>query len=214
MTRIYARAAGLAVCAVGAIALAVAATPARSASADSTAHSSAPSPADAPVIKIQPTIGDSLSPSETAAVKKTLDDYLRALQKKDYARAGSVIDRASFLAQAENMVRLTVIDSTKDDARVRRQIFGAGTRDSLAAMSTPALFTAFMNYLNATNPEANAAVANATIQILAVRMIDGIAHVAYQLTLPPTKLRPDPYTQVTVQNMQKVNGKWWILVTD
>jgi len=206
----HARAAGLAGFVAGAIALAVAATPAHPASADSTAKA----PADAPVIKIVPTVGDSLSPSETAAVKKTLDDYLRALQKKDYARAGSVIDRASFLAQAENMVRLTVIDSTKDDARVRRQIFGAGTRDSLAAMSTPALFTAFMNYLNATNPEANAAVANATIQILAVRMIDGIAHVAYQLTLPPTKLRPDPYTQVTVQNMQKVDGKWWILVTD
>jgi hypothetical protein len=206
----YARAAGLAGFVAGAIALAVVATPARPASADSTAKT----PADAPVIKIVPTVGDSLSPSEAAAVKKTLDDYLRALQKKDYARAGSVIDRASFLAQAENMVRLTVIDSTKDDARVRRQIFGAGTRDSLAAMPTSALFTAFMNYLNATNPEANAAVANATIQILAVRMIDGIAHVAYQLTLPPTKLRPDPYTQVTVQNMQKVDGKWWILVTD
>lgn len=206
MTRFHARAAGLAACVVGAVALAFAATPAHSAPADSTA--------DAPVIKIQPTVGDSLPPAETAAVKKTLDDYLRALQKKDYARAGSVIDRASFLAQAENMVRLTVIDSTKDDARVRRQIFGAGTRDSLARMSTPALFTAFMNYLNTTNPEANAAVADATIQILAVRMIDGVAHVAYQLTLPPTKLRPQAYTQVTVQNMQKVSGKWWILVTD
>jgi len=177
-----------------------------------------PARADEPVVKIQPTLGDSIPPAETAALKKTLNDYLVALQKKDYAKAGSFIDRATFLESAEDMVRGMATDSTADStvarADVRRRVFGVGTRDSLEKRSTGALFTSFMTYMDATNPQANAALATASILVLAARSMNGVVHVAYQLTLGPTADRKEPYTQVTAQKMKKVDGRWVILLGD
>jgi hypothetical protein len=97
---------------------------------------------------------------------------------------------------------------------VRRKVFGVGTRDSLEKRSTGQMFTAFMTYMDSTNPQANAALATASIEVLAARSMKGVVHVAYQLTLGPTKDRKEPYTQVTAQKMKKTDGRWVILVGD
>ncbi len=169
--------------------------------------------ADEPVMKIQPTVGDSLSPDETKAINQALSDYLDALRKRDYVKAGGFIDRASLLTQSEAMVRQMAADSTRT-AATRTQLFGVSTADSLAKLTTGAIFASFMRYMDATNPGANAALEDATITVLAARRLKDTVHVAYQLTLPANKDRAQPYTQVTAQQMKQVDGKWKILVTE
>lgn len=169
--------------------------------------------ADEPVMKIQPTVGDSLPPAETAAINQVLSDYLDALRQRDYVKAGGFIDRVSLLKQSEAMVRQMAADSTKITA-TRAQLFGVSTRDSLAALTTGAIFAHFMRYMDQTNPGANSALENATIQVLAARRMKDVVHVAYQLTLPANKDRAEPYTQVTAQQLKKFDGQWKILVTE
>jgi multidrug efflux pump subunit AcrB len=168
---------------------------------------------DAPVLKIQATAGDSLSAAETAAITRTMSDYLEALRKKDYLLAGSFIDRTTLLASSEPTLQSIEPDSTKRDT-ARRRVFGVSTRDSLAQLSTGEIFAAFMAYMDATSPGANGVLANATIQVLAARRMKDTVHVAYQLTLPPSGDRKEPYTQVTAQQMKMIDGKWKILVTE
>jgi hypothetical protein len=176
--------------------------------------SSAPAaPADPPVMKIQPTVGDSIPPAEVKAINQALTDYLAALRQRDYVRAGGFIDRTTLLAQSESMLVQMAADSTKK-APTRRELFGVSTRDSLAARSTGEIFAAFMHYMDAANPGANATLTDASIQVLAARRMKGVVHVAYQLTLPPTRQRPEPYTQVTAQQMKWIDGQWKILVTE
>ena len=168
---------------------------------------------DAPVLKVKATAGDSLSATDTKEINRTLSAYLEALRKKDYVLAGSFIDRTPLLASSEPTLRSIEPDSTKLDA-ARLRLFGASTRDSLERRPTGEIFAAFMRYMDATNPAANGVLQNATIQVLAARSMQGTVHVAYQLTLPPSGDRKEPYTQVTAQQMKKIDGKWLILVTD
>src|SRR5262249_51693471 len=91
--------------------------------------------ADAPVMKLEATAGDSLSPSETAAVSKALSDYLEALRKKDYVKAGGYIDRASLLASSEATLQSIEPDSTKRDSACAR-VFGVPNRAALAKKTT------------------------------------------------------------------------------
>lgn len=175
---------------------------------------SAPSArADEPVVKLQATAGDSLSAAETAAINRTLTDYLEALRKKDYARAGSFIDRTTLLASGESMLKTIEPDSTKRDS-ARARMFGEASREALAKRPTGEIFAAFMRYMEASNPAAGGALENATIQVLAARRMKDVVHVAYQLTLPPGPGRDQPFTQVTAQQMKKIGGKWLILVTE
>jgi hypothetical protein len=169
--------------------------------------------ADAPVMKIQATAGDSLSAAETKEINQTLTDYLEALRKKDYVLAGSFIDRTTLLASSEATLHTIEPDSTKLDA-ARARVFGVSTRDSMAQRSTGEIFAAFMRYMDSTNPGTNGVLDKATIQVLAARRMKDTVHVAYQLTLPPMPGRTEPYTQVTAQQMKKIDGKWKILVTD
>ena len=163
-----------------------------------------------PAVKLEPTQGTELSKEDDAAVKKVLLDYLDALKKKDYARAGELLDRESLLATVEPMVHAIASDSTHTDA-ARRKIYGVSTPDSVAKTANGPLFASLMGYLLSTNPEAGKVMQMATIEVLATRQIKGKASVAYQLTIASPEKDGMPYEQVTAQQMRKVDGKWKIL---
>jgi hypothetical protein len=163
-----------------------------------------------PAIKVQPTEGTALSPKDEKAVKKTLTDYLTALQKKDYAKAGEMLDRASLLAAVDPMVKSIASDSTHTGAAMRK-IFGVSTRDSIEARGNGQLFTSLMTYITSLDPGAGDVLSNATIQVLAARQLGDNVHVAYQVSLPPSTPGGMPYEQITAQRMSKTDGKWRIL---
>jgi hypothetical protein len=166
--------------------------------------------AEEPAIKVEATEGTALSKKDESAVKKTLTDYMAALQKRDYDKAGEMLDRASLLATVEPMVGTIAGDSTQA-AGARTKIFGVSTRDSIEARSNGQLFGALMAYMTTVNPNAAEILARASIQVLAARKLGDKVHVAYQVTLPPTEPGGMPYEQITAQQMRKVDGKWRIL---
>ncbi len=178
--------------------------------ATSVLFAAAPVRADEATIKIQPTEGTELSKKDDAAIRKTLSDYLVALQKKDYAKAGELIDRASLLAAVDPMVATIASDSTHH-AGAMTKIFGVSTRDSIAARSNGKLFESLMAYMMVLNPTASEVLSKATIDVLAARQMGDKAHVAYQVTLPPSEPGGMPYEQITAQRMVKTGGKWRIL---
>ena len=163
-----------------------------------------------PSVKLEPTEGTELSKEDDAAVRKVLEGYLEALRKKEYAKAGDLIDRASLLATVEPMVHSIAGDTTHVDA-ARRHIFGVSTPDSVAMISNGALFESLMHYLFEINPNAAKVLERSTIQVLATRQMKGKASVAYQLTVAPDEPGGMPYEQVTAQQLKKVDGKWLIL---
>jgi len=163
-----------------------------------------------PAIKLEPTEGTELSKQDDAAVRKVLLDYLDALKKKDYARAGELLDRESLLATVEPMVHSIASDTTHTDA-ARRKIYGVSTPDSVAKTANGPLFASLMGYLLSTNPNAAKVMELATIEVLATRQMKGKASVAYQLTIASPEKDGMPYEQVTAQQMRKVDGKWRIL---
>ena len=167
-------------------------------------------PTEEPAIKVEATAGAALSKKDESAVKKTLTDYMAALQKRDYDKAGEMLDRASLLATVEPMVGTIAGDSTHA-ASARMKIFGVSTRDSIEARSNGQLFGALMSYMTTVNPNAADILARASIQVLAARKMGDKVHVAYQVTLPPTEPGGMPYEQITAQQMRKVDGKWRIL---
>ena len=166
--------------------------------------------AEEPTIKVQPTEGTELSKKDDAAVRKVLSDYLVALQKKDYAKAGEMLDRASLLASVDPMVATIASDSTHHAAAMTKN-FGVSTRDSITARSNGKLFESLMAYMMVLNPTASEVLSKATIQVLAARQLGDKAHVAYQVTLPPSEPGGMPYEQITAQRMVKTGGKWRIL---
>ena len=169
-----------------------------------------PARADDSPVKIEATEGTELSKADDAAVRKTLDDYLEALRKREYAKAGELIDRQSLLATVEPLVESIAADTTHEDA-ARRRIFGVSTPDSIQARGNGPLFDSLMHYLLGINPDAVKVLERSTIQVLATRQIKGKASVAYQLTVAPDAPGGLPYEQVTAQQMRKVDGKWRIL---
>ena len=166
--------------------------------------------AEEPAIKVEATAGTALSKKDESAVRKTLTDYMAALQKRDYDKAGEMLDRASLLATVEPMVGTIAGDSTHA-ASARTKIFGVSTRDSIEARSNGQLFGALMAYMTTVNPSAADILARASIQVLAARRMGDKVHVAYQVTLPPTEPGGMPYEQITAQQLRKVDGKWRIL---
>jgi hypothetical protein len=169
-----------------------------------------PARADEPAIQIQGAAGTELSTKEEKEVRKTLSDYLAALQKQDYKKAGQLIDRPSLLAAVEPMVATIASDSLQRAAAMRK-IFGVSTRDSIEARSNGNLFNSLMGYMMQVNPSAAAVLSKATIEVLAARKLDNRVHVAYRLTLPPAEPGGLPYEQITAQQMEKSDGKWRIL---
>ena len=163
-----------------------------------------------PAVKLEPTQGTELSKKDDQAVRKVLTDYLDALKKKDYARAGELIDRQSLLSTVEPMVHSIASDTTHVDA-ARKKIYGVSTPDSVAMASNGALFTSLMGFLLSTNPEAGKVMEEASIQVLATRQLNGKASVAYQLTIPAREAGGTPYEQITAQQLRKVDGKWKVL---
>ena len=163
-----------------------------------------------PAVKIEPTQGTELSKEDDAAVKKVLVDYLDALKKKEYARAGELIDRESLLSTVEPMVHSIASDSTHTDA-ARRKIFGVSTPDSIARTPNGPLFASLMGFLLSTNPSAGKLMELASVEVLATRQLHGKASIAYQLTIPSPEKDGTPYEQITAQQMKKVDGKWKIL---
>lgn len=166
--------------------------------------------ADEPAIKVEATAGTELSKKDESAVKKTLTDYMAALQKRDYAKAGEMLDRASLLATVEPMVATIAGDSTHT-AGARMKIFGVSTQDSIEARSNGQLFGALMLYMTTINPGAANVLEKASIQVLAARRMGDKVHVAYQVSLPPSEPGGMPFEQITAQQMRKVDGKWRIL---
>jgi len=166
--------------------------------------------ADEPAIEIKGAEGTTLPEKEEKQVKKTLSDYLEALQKRDYKRAGDLIDRPSLLAAVDPMVKTVSSDSTSRPAAMRK-IFGVSTRDSIEARSNGELFGSLMAYMMESNPDAAGALSKATIDVLAARKMGDRVHVAYRLTLPPVEAGGLPYEQITAQRMAKSDGKWRIL---
>ena len=164
---------------------------------------------DSPV-KLEATEGTELSKEDDAAVRKTLLGYLEALRKKEYAKAGELIERASLLATVEPLVNSIAADSTHTDA-ARKRIFGVSTRDSISASSNGVLFESLLHYLFEINPNAPKVLERSTIQVLAPRQMKGQASVAYQLTVAADEPGGMPYEQVTAQQLKKVDGKWRIL---
>ena len=161
-------------------------------------------------VKLEPTEGTELSKQDDEAVRKVLLDYLDALKKKEYARAGELIDRESLLSTVEPMVHSISADSTHTEA-ARRKIYGVSTPDSVAKTGNGPLFASLMAYLLSTNPDAAKVMEMASIEVLATRQIHGKASVAYQLSIPSPEKGGMPYEQVTAQQMRKTNGKWRIL---
>ena len=125
-----------------------------------------PARADEPAIQIKGAEGTELSAKEEKAVKKTLSDYLAALQKQDYKQAGELIDRPSLLATVDPMVATISSDSTTKGPAMRK-IFGVSTRDSIEARSNGQLFTSLMAFMMKANPNAAAVLSKATIEVLA-----------------------------------------------
>jgi hypothetical protein len=174
------------------------------------ALAAAPAFAAEPAVKVEPTQGTELSKEDDAAVRKTLEDYLEALRKKDYARAGELLDRESLLATVEPLVHSIAADTTHTDA-ARKRIFGVSTQDSIVATGNGPLFGSLMHYLFELNPNAAKVLERSTIQVLATRQMKGKASVAYQLTVAADEPGGMPYEQVTAQQLRKVDGKWRIL---
>ena len=169
-----------------------------------------PAFADEPAVQIKGAEGTELSAKEEKEVKKTLSDYLEALQKQDYRKAGELIDRPSLLAAVDPMVATIAADSTSRPAAMRK-IFGVSTRDSIEARSNGQLFDALMAYMMEVNPDAAGVLSKATIDVLAARRMGDRVHVAYRLTLPPAEAGGMPYEQITAQRLSKFDGKWRIL---
>ena len=166
--------------------------------------------ADEPAIQIKGAEGTELPAKEEKAVKKTLTDYLAALQKQDYRKAGELIDRPSLLAAVDPMVATIASDSTtRGDAM--RKVFGVSTRDSIEARSNGDLFNSLMGFMMEANPSAAGVLSKATIDVLAARKMGDRVHVAYRLTLPPAEPGGMPYEQITAQRLSKFDGKWRIL---
>jgi hypothetical protein len=163
-----------------------------------------------PEIKVEATEGTALSKKDEAAVRRVLGDYMLALQKKDYRKAGEMLDRASLLAAVDPMLATISADSTHLDA-ARRKIFGVSTRDSIEQRGNGPLFTSLMAYMMGANPNAADVLARASIQVLAARRMGDRVHIAYQVTLPASEPGGMPYEQITAQQMRKVDGKWRIL---
>ena len=163
-----------------------------------------------PAVKLEPTEGTELSKADDAGVRKALEDSLEALRKKDYVKAGELIERTSLLATVEPLVHSIAADTTHEDA-ARRRIFGVSTADSIAARSNGQLFESLMHYLFEINPNAAKVLERSTIQVRATRQMKGKASVAYQLTVAPDEPGGMPYEQVTAQQLKKVDGKWRIL---
>ncbi|MEP7028604.1 MAG: hypothetical protein ABI960_08405 [Candidatus Eisenbacteria bacterium] len=166
--------------------------------------------ADEPTIRLQPTEGTELSKKDEAAVRKTLVDYMAALQTRDYSKAGEMLDRPSVLAAVDPMVTTIASDSTHYAAAMTR-IFGVSTRDSIEARSTGRLFESLMAYMMELNPSASEMLSKASIEVLAARRMGDRVHVAYQVSLPPSEPGGMPYEQITAQRMTKTGGKWRIL---
>ena len=135
---------------------------------------------------------------------------LGALRKKEYAKAGELIERQSLLATVEPLVNSIAADSTHTDA-ARRLVCGVSTPDSIAARGNGPLFVSLMHYLLGINPNAGKVLERSTIEVLATRQMKGKASVAYQLTVAPDEPGGMPYEQVTAQQLRKVDGKWRIL---
>ena len=169
-----------------------------------------PARADEPAIQIKGAEGTELPAKEEKAVKKTLSDYLAALQKQDYKKAGELIDRPSLLAAIDPMVATVASDSTTKGPAMRK-IFGVSTRDSIEARSNGQLFSSLMAFMMEANPNAAGVLSKATIDVLAARKMGDRVHVAYRLTLPPAEPGGLPYEQITAQRMSKFDGKWRIL---
>ena len=170
----------------------------------------APAFAGEPAVKLEATEGTELSKDDDEAVRRTLEGYLEALRKKEYAKAGELIERQSLLSTVEPLVHSIAADTTHTEA-ARRRIFGVSTQDSVAATGNGPLFESLMHYLFEINPNAAKVLERSTIQVLATRQMKGKASVAYQLTVAADEPGGIPYEQVTAQQLKKVDGKWRIL---
>jgi len=168
-----------------------------------------PAAAD-PAIKVTPTQGTALSEKEDKEVRKALLGYLDALKARDFAKAGEMLERESLITATGPLVSAVAADSLSALV-VRKKIFGVSTQDSLLKRTNGQLFTSLMGYLLELSPGAGQILENAEIEVLAARKMGDKVHIAYQLTLPTAGEGGMPFTQVTAQQMRKVDGKWRIL---
>ncbi len=154
--------------------------------------------------------GDSLTTEQENAVKGVLFDYLSSLKARDFLRAGGHIDEASFRALADTMVLAAAGDTLPLDG-VRQTIFGVPSREALLAKPVPELFATLVAASEAANPGAFGAVADAVIDVLAVRRVDEHVVVAYQLTIPGAGPEGQAVTHVTAETLRATPKGWKIV---
>jgi hypothetical protein len=154
--------------------------------------------------------GDTLTPDEENAVKGVLYDYLSSIKARDFLRAGGHIDEPSFYALTDTMVREASGDTLPAD-EVRRALFGTASREELLKRPVPQLFASLIAASEAANPGAFGAVADAQIDVLAVRRVDDHVVIAYQLTIPGAGPEGQPVSHVTAETMRAGSQGWKIV---
>jgi len=157
------------------------------------------------------TKGDTLTAAEDSAVRATLLSYLAAVQKLDWKKAATYVDRESFLAAVEPLVAGAAPDPALR-ADKRREIFGVSTYDSLEKKPLPDLFFSMMTYAMSVDPTRVAILEKAQIELIGSRKVRGKVHVAYSLTLPAESDTLQPYVSVTADRLRKVGDDWKIVI--
>ena len=157
------------------------------------------------------TKGDTLTAAEDSAVRATLLSYLAAVQKLDWRKAATYVDRESFLAAVEPLIAGAAPDPALR-ANKRREIFGVSTYDSLEKKPLPDLFFSMMTYAMSVDPTRVAILEKAQIELIGSRKVRGKVHVAYSLTLPAESDTLQPYVSVTADRLRKVGDDWKIVI--
>ena len=143
-------------------------------------------------------------------MKGVLFDYLSSIKARDFLRAGGHIDEASFYALTDTMVKEASGDSLPEDT-VRRDLFGTASREELRKRPVPELFASLIAASEAANPGAFGVIADAQIDVLAVRRVDDHVVVAYQLTIPNAGPEGQPISHVTAETLRP-SAKGWKIV--
>lgn len=94
---------------------------------------------------------------------------------------------------------------------VRQLIFGVSTADSMHARPVPVLFESLVAASAAANPGAFGAVADAQIDVLAVRRVDHHVVIAYQLTIPGVGPEGQALSHVTAETLRPTAKGWKIV---
>jgi hypothetical protein len=193
-----------------ALALALALAPAAVPAGPAPTTPAADAPTKPATLPLQATQGTELSAKDERDVRAVLTRYLEAMKHKRWREAGELVERKSFLASADAMIKGVSTDSTQELAAMRK-MFAVQSRAQFDRLPTAELFERMMRYMEELNPDASNVLADAELELLAARQFNDRVHIAYQLTIPGDDPAAPPITHVTAEQMARVDGKWKIL---